>query len=178
MKEFDVEKLERKNVFVEKEEFYAAMQNVVLQKIPVKKEAKIIKLKWMYSAAAAIALIFGVTFFMTSAPVEDSAEAQKEIVATSSPEIQENAFKPSEEAIALQILEEDLTSIQIDNQNTSTARPAKSGDSQVNFATQQEKRKVKNTDLQVDQILSNFSRAELADLSQNTEQDIYLDLYN
>ena len=35
-----------------------------------------------------------------------------------------------------------------------------------------------NPEIQVDQVLSSFTSAELADLGKNIEQDIYLDLYN
>jgi len=37
---------------------------------------------------------------------------------------------------------------------------------------------VQTPEVQVDQILSSFTSAELADLGNNAEQDIYLDLYN
>ena len=178
MKEFDLEKLERQNVFTQQEDFFEEMQNKVLEQIPARKEGKVIKMNWVYTAAAAIALIFGFTFFITSAPADEPAIEQNVTAKNNIVKVSVDNVAPSEEVVALKVLEEDLTSVENDHQKNKTERKTNTTAKTVKFANQKEQGKVKNSDLQVDQILSNFTRAELADLSQNSEQDIYLDLYN
>ena len=178
MKEFDLDKLERKNIFTHKEDFFAEMQNKVLAEIPQEKAGKVIKMNWAYTAAAAVALLFGFTFFLTSAPAETPSVAQIEVEIINTVIAVEQEATPSEEAIALKVLEQDLTSIENDNPKNTAERKTNFTEKTAKFAKQNEKEQVKTAEIQVDQILSNFTRAELADLSQNAEQDIYLDLYN
>ncbi len=67
MKNFDIENLERKNSFATPPDFFAEMQNNVLNKtIPQKKEAKIIPLNFKWAAAAAIAAIGGLGIWSIS----------------------------------------------------------------------------------------------------------------
>ena len=72
--EFDVENLERKNIFKIPEGFFENMQAKVLQGVqPVeaKKEGRIVKMNWVYAAAAAITMFFGITFFVNQDKVAD-----------------------------------------------------------------------------------------------------------
>ena len=39
-------------------------------------------------------------------------------------------------------------------------------------------KKIQSAEIPMDQIIASFTSADLADLGKNTEQDIYLDLYN
>ena len=178
MKEFNLDKLERQNIFTHKEDFFAEMQNKVLAEIPQEKAGKVFKLNWAYTAAAAVTLLFGFTFFLTSAPAETPSVAQNEVEIKNTVSAAEQATAPSEEAIALKVLEEDLTSLENSNPKNTAAQKTKFTGETAKFAKQNEKEQVKTAEVQVDQILSNFTRAEIADLSQNAEQDIYLDLYN
>ena len=180
MKEFDIEKLKRENIFKTPDGFFEDMQKKVLQEtIPVK-QGKIIKLNWAYSAAAAIALLVGVSVVMNLEPAVEIQSMTQIVPADVSPATYTVAeVDPlKEETEALQILEEDLTSVAQINQKKSTERIKVSTDRNARFANQKEPKTTQNPEVQVDQILANFTSAELATVGRNTEQDIYLDLYN
>ena len=179
MKEFDIENLKRENIFKTPDGFFEDMQKKVLQEtIPVK-QGKIMKLKWAYSAAAAVAVLVGVSVVMNLDPAVESQSMTIVVPADSSPATYTlSEVKPQkEEAVALQILEEDLTSVAQTHQKRSTEPSNISTKRTASFANQKEL-KAQNPEVQVDQILANFTTAELATVGRNTEQDIYLDLYN
>ena len=179
MKNLDIEKLERKNIYTAPDHFFDDIQAKVLKETFPKKQAKVIKMNWAYAAAAAVALIFGVTFFVTQ-DGESINTISKEQSLTAVNNTEANALSESEShteaRIAYQTLENDLTSVAAVNQREDReplAVSAKTGTS----AAVQNKVNAPNPEVQVDQILANFTSAELADLGKNTEQDIYLDLY-
>lgn len=179
MKEFDIDKLKRENIFKTPAGFFDDMQSKVLQEIAPVPSGKIIKLNWIYSAAAAIALLIGVSVFFNSEPaVETEAIAQQvpqETPAMSAlAEVQPEKVKIPD----LNIVQEDLTSSSQIYQKVKSQPKINSAKGKASFATQKEKAVKINPELQVDQILSSFTSAELANLGRNTEQDIYLDLYN
>ncbi len=124
----------------------------------------------VYAAAAAITLFFGITFVINQNNQEEvmtqvSNGENKGATNSLSTNKMEN-----KETVALRILEEDLPANQKENEKP------------ITIAEKQPKRENKiipqNTEIQVEQILANFTSAELADVGKNTEQDIYLDLYN
>ncbi|MCQ4035811.1 hypothetical protein [Kaistella montana] len=184
MKNLDIENLERKNIYkVPDESFFAEMQAKVLQETAPKKETKVVKLNWVYAAAAAVAMVFGITFVMN----QNETTANQNLMTTQvsnekadAVSVSESIDKPENEAtIAYQTLQNDLTS-------TEEIHP-KEDEAQVKVVDHQEtkavaaknvKTAVQTPEVQVDQILSSFTSAELADLGNNAEQDIYLDLYN
>ena len=186
MKDFDIEKLKRENIFKTPDGFFEDMQKKVLQEtLPVKK-GNIINLRWAYSAAAAIALLVGVSTFINFDPAVDP-----ELVAKTAPvQIDGSIYtlsdnKPiKEEAVALKVLEEDLTLVANTNQkinaeqSTNLEQNNASPKSTTRFANKTDQKTTQNPEIQVDQILASFTSAELADVGKNTEQDIYLDLYN
>lgn len=184
--EFDVENLERKNIFKTPEGFFENMQAKVLQGVqPVeaRKEGRIVKMNWVYAAAAAITMFFGITFFVNQDKVADPLYVT-ENVAPENNETQPATYsepdsKPqNEEVVALKTLEEDLTSAAPANQKISI-KPMTIAATNVERTTAKKKEYVQqNPEIQVDQVLSSFTSVELADLGKNVEQDIYLDLYN
>jgi hypothetical protein len=64
MKEFDIEKLERKNIYTVPENLFENIQESVMNDIKTSKKAPVFKLNWMYAAAASLALIFGATYVL------------------------------------------------------------------------------------------------------------------
>ncbi len=179
MKPFDIEKLERKNIFRDQEPDFSAMQQQVLQQvqapIPLKSRPKV----WLYSAAAAVVVLFGLGFLITM-PADSSAPqlAQQQPETAAPVRTAAIATVETPEAQALELLEEDLTQVQ----NT---HPTHSSVSHANYTPAKHKEQpqaappaVRKTEQQVDQILAGFTRADLADLANNAEQDVYLDLYN
>ena len=183
MKNLDIENLERKNIYkIPDESFFAEMQAKVLQEITPKKKAKIIKLNWMYAAAAAIAMVFGITFVMNQNETTASQnlmttkvlnEKVNDVIITESVNKLEN-----ETTIAYQTLQEDLTSAEEVHPKIETVVKVANREKVSVADPIQPKTVVQTPEVQVDQILSSFTSAELADLGKNSEQDIYLDLYN
>ena len=180
MENLDIDKLERKNVYKVPENFFAEMQQKVLAETTPKKEAKIFKLNWAYSAAAAVALIFGISFFVMQN--ENGVEASKVQNAmannTSNTSDIEKEQQKAEAAIAYKTFEEDLTSVTENNQKEEQG-PIAQVSAKTNSESAPNKKEITATpEVQVDQILANFTSTELAAVAKNTEQDIYLDLYN
>ena len=181
MENLDIEKLERKNIYRIPDDIFENVQANVLREIAPKKHAKIIKLNWIYSAAAAIALIFGVSFLFNNDKMENN---NSEIV-------QNVPIK--EKAIASGRLSDDkiVNNIQNNDENSDlnlsviTTKFEKPETNQIDAIAQQKKsskpispQKIQVKEIPMDQIISSFTSADLADLSRNAEQDVYLDLYN
>ncbi len=187
MKNFDVEKLERKNIYKTPDNFFAKVQeNVLSQTTEIKqerKEGKVIKMNWTYAAAAAVAMIFGVGLFINQeketgifATEETAPKSLSSGVMNS-----ESVNKPViEEAVALQTLEEDIITVQkleqpktvvveeeVSPKTIAAAKTAKPSEPEVS----------EYSETQIDQIISDFPTADFAVLGNNVEQDVYLDLY-
>ena len=184
MKNLDIEQLERKNIYkVPEESFFAEIQANVLKETAPKKETKTVKLNWMYAAAAAMAMVFGATFVINQ---NEKAEPQNLTATeisnqnTSIVNNSESIIKPENEAtIAYQILNNDLTSIEVnDPKESKTIINVAENAETKKVASKKIQAAVQTPEVQVDQLLSSFTSTELADLGKNAEQDIYLDLYN
>lgn len=182
MKNLDIEKLERQNVYKVPEHFFAEMQQKVLAETAQKKEAKIFKMNWAYSAAAAVALLFGVTFFINQSNDTTETANPKNTISINN-KSQETIAAPTnnienDATIAYQNFEKNLTIVTENNQKDEQSSVAMISKNNNQTVDQNKKEVVANPEIQVDQILANFTTAELADVGKNTEQDIYLDLYN
>ena len=180
MKEFDIEDLKRENVYRAPEGFFDDMQRNVLQQTIPQKKGRIVKLNWAYSAAAAIAVILGLTIFINS----EQTQEQEILVSNTARKI---APTPSSEAVNRPAVYEnnkagktnvDLTSEPIAYQNKTAQQKVIYKPEPTKLVRKIENVKASNPELQVDQILATFTSADLADVGKNTEQDIYLDLYN
>ncbi len=182
MENLDIEKLERKNIYTAPDGFFAEMQMKVLQETAPKKQGKIVKMNWAYSAAAAVALLFGITFFVTQNNGETEGNTiDNQLAKTENRGVTSSvsADEPEKEAvIAYKTLENDLTYVVEDHQREDKAPETVSEKTTVKYAKETKPATSQNPEVQVDQILANFTSAELADLGKNAEQDVYLDLYN
>lgn len=181
MENLDIDKLERKNVYKVPENFFAEMQQKVLAETAPKKEAKIFKLNWAYSAAAAVALLFGITFFVTQNENAVNANDNQVIASNINQDQVSDKIKEQQKAdaaIAYKTFEEDLTSVTENNQKEEQGTIAQVSE-KTNINSAPKKKEITATpEVQVDQILANFTSTELATVAKNSEQDIYLDLYN
>lgn len=198
MKNFDIEQLERKNIYKTPENFFAGMQENVLKQTvrqtqiaeTAKPEAKIIPMKtnWIYAAAAALALLLGVGFFiknMNAAP-ENAQPTAANTLKTATPITQtEEAEQPQIIASEVEKPEETVTQdLTFEKTEYQTVRREPQVTEVKSFASVSEKPKaapskserVKRED--VDQILTSFTSSELAEMSKDAEMDVYLDLYN
>lgn len=183
MKNLDIENLERKNIYQVPDHFFEEMQAKVLQETTPVKKVKVFKMKWAYSAAAAVALLFGITFFVNNQSATENtdtviASANFDTVTSSlladKPEMTENI------SYAGNTVEEDKIQ-KVKSVEVIAQRPkAIAATTREVIIAKKEKNKINTQpeEIPMDQILSSFTSADLADLGRNTEQDIYLDLYN
>lgn len=178
MKEFDLEKLERKNIYTVPDRLFENIQENVMNDIKTSKKAPVFKLNWMYAAAASLALIFGATYVFNSD--NDPAEnmlSSKMAYAKGEPK--------TESELAYETLKADLTSVEsnnqtIENQKSNITYAVKSEN--VNEKTTASPKPVKavnpKEETRMNEYLDSFSNSEIAELASNSTQDVYLDLYN
>lgn len=183
MKNFDVEKLERKNIFETPDGFFEQMQEKVAAatqqkpKLHLQKPARIVKMNWVYAAAAVITLFFGISFLVNQNNTADpDFGSGKTIANVNNATITrlESMSKPETKPMISVAEQQDLPTLS-SIQNKEKTKPTTLVTPVENSATPQ---KTANPEGQVDQVLANFTNSELADLSRTAEQDIYLDLYN
>lgn len=178
MKEFDLEKLERKNIYKISDHLFENVQENVMSEVSAKRKAPIFKLNWAYSAAASLALIFGSTFLYNS--YSDSEENNISAVNFTS----NNPEPKKESEIAYETLKSDLTSIEknnqtIDNQQINQQIKAVAYAPEKTEVKPQNVKKVsKKTELQINEYIETLTSSEIAELANNSSQDVYLDLYN
>lgn len=179
MKEFDLEKLERKNIYKVPDNLFENIQEKVMNDVKANKKAPIFKLNWAYAVAAAVALIFGITFVFNLA--KDSTKD------TVNPEdtYAFNEASKTESEKAYETLKADLTSVENNNQIAESQYNEKSFYVQENKAkenkrtsTETVKAVSKQEEAQVNEYLDSFTNSEIAELASNSTQDVYLDLYN
>ncbi len=183
MKNFDIEKLERKNIHkTPPEDFFGKIQdnvlyNISLDKKKASKPAKVFKLNWTYAMAASLTLIFGVTAFVQFGN-EDSSYALGNVPDS----IKIVKSVDNETKIAPKTLE-DQTSVKMNVENTHAVTVEKTESVKiykpaVKISDKEISNSSKVTQAQVETILGELSNKEIADLGKGAEQDIYLDLYN
>ncbi|WP_027387300.1 hypothetical protein [Chryseobacterium gregarium] len=181
MKDFDIENLERKNIYRTPDYLFENIQEKVMSDLKARKKAPVFRLNWVYAAAASLALIFGATFVFNSSneTSEGSENSQKGYVANNNPE------KKSESQIAYETLKSDLTSVESNNQTIesgqskkSLARENKTEKASTGIEAQTAKPVSKESEAQMNAFLDSFSNSEISELASNATQDVYLDLYN
>lgn len=195
MKNFDIENIERKNIYKTPENFLDQVQESVLQKISqentIPQTTKIFKLNWVYVVAASLTLLFGlVTFFNYEENNEQQISEQKiDTVYASNNSPQENLI--NNEIIETETQVENKGSIKTNHTinptiKTTQVSNTKSGNN-IRYANQQNKLVTKKTEnktqpvsseAQLDQVIKEMSNTEIADIGIAAEQDVYLDLYN
>ncbi|KFF22513.1 hypothetical protein [Chryseobacterium sp. JM1] len=177
MKEFDIEKLERKNIYKVPDDLFQNIQNSVMNEVKANKKAPVFKLNWMYAAAASVALIFGATYVFNS-----DNDPAKNVLNSNAYAVNKQAPKTEGER-AYETLEADLTSVEnnnqtVSNQGTQTVSyTAKEGADNVRTA-QPVKATAKKEETKMNEYLDSFSNSEISELASNSTQDVYLDLYN
>ena len=180
MKEFDIEKLERKNIYKVPDNLFENIQESILNDIKTEKKAPVFKLNWMYAVAASLALIFGITFvFNYNNDSADKGLNSKETYAV-------NKGEPKTEGeIAYETLKADLTSVESNNQtfvnqknNVDFSTNAENGSGKETVSQKPVKAVVKKEENRMNEYLDSFSNSEIAELASNSTQDVYLDLYN
>ena len=169
MKKIDIEKWERKTPELP-ENFFEEMQEKVLDKTvrAEKQPVKRFKINPAWASAAAIAVIFGISFFVNV--------KNKNVEVIQSPQMvqNENVSTPNQGQ---------NTEPQIDVVGQEVTENQPYTESKTSFAGQSldavSEQKVKNlsTKLKMEEVLNVMSEEELQELTSNYEQDTFLDLY-
>ena len=169
MKKIDIEKWERKTPELP-ENFFEEMQEKVLDKTvrAEKQPVKRFKINPVWASAAAIAVIFGFSFFINfknknATEIPNPQMVQTENVSTLN---QEQNTQPQIDVVGQEVAE---------NQSYTESKTSFAGQS-LDVVSEQ---KVKNlsTKLKMEEVLNVMSEEELQELTSNYEQDTFLDLY-
>ncbi|WP_228458240.1 hypothetical protein [Chryseobacterium schmidteae] len=175
VQDFDLEKLERQNIYQVPENMFENIQDRVMSEIRTERKAPIFKMSWGYAAAASLALIFGSTFIY-NLNSDSSTNGDSNLNYT------DNKTAPKKESqLAYETLESDLTSIENSNQRTEKQMNIKPIVSQVanNDSEKLNKKTVKTVnEIHMNEYLESLNNSEIAELANNSSQDVYLDLYN
>lgn len=173
---FDLELLERKNIYKISDDVFENTQRRVLNDINAYKKAPIFKLNWGYAAAASLALIFGSAFLYNS-----YSDSSTESIPTKN--YTENPVPKKESEMAYETLQSDLTSVEnnnqtFENQQVKTVAYVPERSKKNDEPAKKPKTVSKQTEAHVAEYLDSFSNSEIAELANNSTQDVYLDLYN
>ncbi|MGC4128947.1 MAG: hypothetical protein QM564_05165 [Bergeyella sp.] len=182
MKNFDIEKLERKNVYQTPPDFFAEVQEKVLQetvyKIPVaEKKTKIFSINKVYVAAACVILFLGIVGIMRLND-ERIQPVEKNLIANQTDSASEKEV--INEKTDYQVIVEDIKNAEGEQQNVAPAKAlaVTKQKSASRLAVQSLKSVSEPSKIEkYDQIMVELSSADYADLNRS-EQDVYLDLYN
>ena len=180
MKEFDIEKLERKNIYTVPDNLFQNIQENVMNDIKASKKAPVFKLNWMYAAAASLALIFGATYVFNS-----DNDSPEQILNSKTAYAANDGAPKTESELAYETLKSDLTSIEnndqtVENQKNNNVYASKSVNETKKTAETPEPVKTvkKKEETRINEYLDSFSNSEIAELASNSTQDVYLDIYN
>ena len=169
MKKIDIEKWERKSPKLP-ENFFEEMQEKVLDKTvrAEKRPVKRFKINPAWASAAAIAVVFGISFFVN--------------VKNKNVEVTQNPQMVQTENVST-LNQEQSAEYQADVVNQEAVENQPYTESKTSFVGQSSdavsKQKVKNlsTKLKMEEVLNVMSEEELQELATNYEQDAFLDLY-
>lgn len=192
MKNFDIEQLQRKNIYRLPNDFFSEMQENVLQKtvqkqqiIVDKAETKVVLLKsrtW-YSIAAVIALILGFGFIVKNVNT-DSGETllisnnfsknHTQKVWNSKDNYHSSENKNHSSHLMTQ------NDIMQDNNASNVAKTISIARMPTNSLEREiiNEPKIHRNEENMEKLIVSFTSSELADVSKNTDMDVYLDLYN
>ena len=169
MKKIDIEKWERKTPELP-ENFFEEIQEKVLDKTVrvEKRPVKRFKINPVWASAAAIVVIFGISFFINFKNKNAEVIQNPQLVQT------ENVFTPNQQQNTepkIDVLGQEVT----ENQYYTEPKTSFAGQSLDTVSEQ----KVKNlsTKLKMEEVLNVMSEEELQELTSNYEQDTFLDLY-
>ncbi len=178
MKHLDIEQLKRENIYKTPDQFFEKIQENVMKDFSENHQPQFPQIgrkiyrNWWYAAASLVLIAGAAWMFSSTHSEEDSSFIQNNTVSETperSVEIQ-NTMEPATENYM--VLANDLTILAEEHQKEEQAT-AKTSQTPV-----QRTEATFTGAQQIEQILDVLTAEEIASLAQNTEQDIYLDLYN
>ena len=169
MKKIDIEKWERKTPKLP-ENFFEKMQEKVLDKTVrmEKQPVKRFKINPAWASAAAIAVVFGISFFINF--------KNKNVEVIQNPQMVQTENVPTLNQEQSAEYQEDVVSQEaVENQPYTESKTSFAG--QSSDAVSEQKIKNLSTKLKMEEVLNVMSEEELQELATNYEQDTFLDLY-
>ena len=169
MKKIDIEKWERKTPELP-ENFFEEMQEKVLDKTirAEKRPVKRFKINPMWASAAAIAVVFGISFFVNV--------KNKNVEVIQNPQVVQTENVPTLNQEQSAEYQEDVVNQEaVENQPYTESKTSFAG--QGSDAVSEQKIKNLSTKLKMEEVLNVMSEEELQELATNYEQDAFLDLY-
>jgi len=186
MNEFNIEDLERKNIYKAPEGAFERIQSNVFSSLPAASqvpEPKRFSLKsyTRYVAAAALALVFGLGLYTLKTKEQfDQEKIDREFkLSVDGENLKQTAEPFAVEENTAKTPGEVLTSEPSANPTHTPVLTAAHTTSEKAAPRQTRAKTTKplKTEAAVEQVLTSFSSAELAELSSDAELDVYLDLY-
>ena len=169
MKKIDIEKWERKTPELP-ENFFEEMQKKVLDKTvrAEKRPVKRFKINPAWASAAAIAVVFGISFFVNVKNKNVEVTQNPQMVQTENVSTlnQEQSIEYQADVVSQEVVE---------NQPYTESKTPFAG--QSSDAVSEQKIKNLSTKLKIEEVLNVMSEEELQELTSNYEQDTFLDLY-
>lgn len=188
--QIDIEKLNRKTPYPEpSEDFFKQMQaNVISQTvgknpIAVKKETKVFALNFKWMAAASVVLISGITAFLGLNNDPEISMAKQSNIVDSVYQVEQPTPEPSKDLMAENISTPKMPG-KISKSKVTTSAIASNSKNQVSSDINMADRQIyasetkKKSTMDVEKVLAAFTPDQLKDIDKNSEQDVYLDLYN
>ena len=169
MKKIDIEKWERKTPELP-ENFFEEMQEKVLDKTvrAEKQPVKRFKINPAWGSAAAIAVVFGISFFVNV--------KNKNVEVIQNPQVVQTENVPTLNQEQSAEYQEDVVNQEaVENQPYTESKTSFAG--QSSDAVSEQKIKNLSTKLKMEEVLNVMSEEELQELVTNYEQDAFLDLY-
>ena len=169
MKKIDIEKWKRKTPELP-ENFFKEMQEKVLDKTvrAEKQSVKRFKINPVWASAAAIAVVFGISFFINF--------KNKNVEVIQNPQMVQTENVPTLNQEQSAEYQEDVVSQEaVENQPYTESKTSFAG--QSSDAVSEQKIKNLSTKLKMEEVLNVMSEEELQELVTNYEQDAFLDLY-
>ena len=169
MKKIDIEKWERKTPELP-ENFFEEMQEKVLDKTVrvEKRPVKRFKINPVWVSAAAIAVVFGISFFVNV--------KNKNVEVTQNPQmVQTENISTLNQEKSIEYQADVVNQEAIENQPYTESKTSFVG--QSSDAVSEQKIKNLSTKLKMEEVLNAMSEEELQELTSNYEQDTFLDLY-
>ena len=169
MKKIDIEKWERKTPELP-ENFFEEMQEKVLDKTAraEKQPVKRFKINPAWASAAAIAVVFGISFFVNFKNKNVEVTQNPQMVQT---ENHSNLNQQQNTEPQIDVVVQEVT------ENQSYTEPKTSFAGQSLDAVSEQKVKNLSTKFKMEEVLNVMSEEELQELTSNYEQDTFLDLY-
>lgn len=185
MEHFDIEKLKRITPYDLPINTFEEVQRKVLAETINKKRAPVIKLSWVYAAAAVVLLLISFTFMFNNKDADNTENKLSAGVETKVETLSDSHFS------MVDTTQTDINSSTVESPSQNTAELNLTSSANAHLKTKEPKQRIQNAvvvksrmvvntpiDEKVDDVLDGFTAKEIASLTTNAEQDVYLDLYN